>query len=59
MVQIFQERAAISGRGLRGWALMFFFLVLPVGLTALGAATGLELSSRFADLGTDRERPGG
>ena len=41
MTPVLQERAAISGRGLRGSALMFLLLVLPVGLTALGAATGL------------------
>ena len=41
MTPVLQERAAISGRGLRGSALMFFLLALPVGLTALGAATGL------------------
>src|SRR3979490_54266 len=41
MTPVLHKRAAISGRGLRGSALMFFLLVLPVGLTALGAATGL------------------
>lgn len=41
MTPVFQEGAAISGRGIRSSALMFFLLVSPVGLTALGAATGL------------------
>lgn len=41
MKPVLQTRAATFGRGLRGSALMFLLLALPVGLTALGAATGL------------------
>jgi len=41
MKPVLQTRAATSGRGLRGSALMFLLLALPVGSTALGAATGL------------------